>query len=133
MLNLIRNNELEVQLNVTGAADRLPSVAFDIIVSWNMPFQNVNFTAKECWIECSVWDIFHDSILQLQKQESGFVTLNDLSNNPLISFTKSDIELVTKIQSRDSLGAGSFTLKSTSRSIELSEICNKMQQFDKWW
>jgi len=133
MFNLIRNNELEVQLDVTGATDRLPSVAFDIIVSWNMPFQNVNFTAKECWIECSEWDKFHDSILQLQEQESGFVTLDDLSNNPLISFTKSGIELVTEIQSKDSLGVGSFTLKSTSHSIELSEIYNKMQQLDKWW
>lgn len=133
MFNLIRNNELEVQLDVTGVTDQFPSVAFDITVSWNMLFQSVNFTVKECWIEYSVWDKFHDSILQLQEQESGSVSLNDLSNNPLISFTKSGIELVTKIQSKDSLGVGSFTLKSTSCSIELSEIYNKMQQLDKWW
>jgi len=133
MFHLIRNNELEIQLDVTGATDRLPSVAFDIIVSWNMPFQKVNFTAKECWIECSVWDKFQDSILELQEQDSGSITLVDLSENPLISFTKLGAELVTEIQSKDSLGVGSFTLKSTSRSIELSEIYNKMQQLDKWW
>jgi len=133
MFHLIRNNELEVQLDVTDTTDRLPSVAFDIIVSWNMPFQSLNFTAKECWIECSVWDEFQDSILQLQELDSGCVTLNDLSENPLISFTKSGFELVTEIQAKDSLGVGSFTLKSTSRSIELSEVYNKMQQLEKWW
>ena len=67
MFNLIRNNELEVQLDVTGATERLTSVAFDISESWNMPFQNVKFTAKEYWIECSEWDKFHGSILQLQE------------------------------------------------------------------
>ena len=97
MFNLIRNNELEVELYVTDATDRLPSVAFDIIVSWNMPFQSVNLMVKKCWIECSVWDKFHDSILKLQEQEAGVITLNDLSNNPLISFTKSGVELVTEI------------------------------------
>jgi len=133
MFNLIRNNELEVELDVTDATDRLLSVAFDIIVSWNMPFQSVNLMVKKCWIECSVWDKFHDSTLKLQEQEAGVITLNDLSNNPLISFTKSGVELVTEIQSKDSLGVGSFTLKSTSCSIELPEIYNKMKQLDKWW
>jgi len=85
-----------------------------------MPFQTVDLTVKKCWVECSVWDKLHDSILKLQEQESGVITLNDLGNNPLISFTKSDIGLVTEVQSKGSLGVGSFRLKSTSCSIELS-------------
>ncbi|WP_044835776.1 hypothetical protein [Thalassomonas actiniarum] len=133
MFHLIRNNELEVQLDVSGVSDPLPSVAFDIAVSWNMPYQTVDFKIKECWIECTAFDKFQDGILQLQSLETGSITLNDLSGDPIISFTKSGSVLVTEIQSKDGLDIGSFTLKSTSQSIELSDILTRIQQLDKWW
>ena len=133
MFHLIRNNELEVHLDVSGTSDSLPSIAFDIVVSWNMPYQKVNFTVKECWIECTTFDEFYNSIDDLHTLESGSITLNDLSGNPIISFIKSGTDLVTEIQSKDSLGVGSFTLKRSGHSLELSEISNNMQQFDKWW
>lgn len=133
MFHLIRNNELELQLDVSGVEDHLPSIAFDIIVSWNMPYQKADFTAKECWFECKVWDRFEESIFQLIEQDSGSVTLRDLSENPLISFSKSGSELITVIQCKDSLGVGSFTLRTKGYATELTEIHNKIQLLDKWW
>ena len=133
MFNLIRNNELELQLDISGVEDHLPSIAFDIVVSWDMPYQKINFTLKECWFECEEWDRFEESISQLIEQESGSVTLKDMSENPIITFTKTHSELLTIIQSKDTLGVGEFSLRAKSFSIELTEVYNKTKQLDKWW
>ncbi|RZQ51298.1 hypothetical protein C1E23_20265 [Pseudoalteromonas phenolica] len=133
MFNLIRNNELELQLDISGVEDHLPSIAFDIVVSWDMPYQKINFTLKECWFECEEWDRFEESISQLIEQESGSVTLKDMSENPIITFTKTHSELLTIIQSKDTLRVGEFSLRAKSFSIELTEVYNKTKQLDKWW
>ncbi|MEC8327718.1 MAG: hypothetical protein VX100_16745 [Pseudomonadota bacterium] len=133
MFNLMRNNELELQLDVSGVEEHLPSIAFDIIVSWDMPYQKINFTLKECWFECEEWDQFEESISQLIEQESGSVTLKDMSENPIITFTKTHSELLTIIQSKDTLGVGEFSLSAKSFSIELTEVYNKIKRLDKWW
>ena len=133
MFYLIHNDELKLQFDVTGVEDALPSIAFDIIGSWNMPYQQVDFSLKECWFECSTWDKFQNNILLSIEQNSGCISLNDVSENPIITLTKEGNELTTVIQCKDSCELGLFKLRVSGYSIELPEIYNKMLQLDKWW
>lgn len=133
MFHLIRNSELEVTLDVSGVDDHLPSVAFNVDISWNMPFQKASIEILECWFECSVIDAFHSELKALANLENGTTTLLDLSHNPVVTFTKSGNELITQIFSQDTSELGQITLKVKGYSTELSEITERLGVFEKWW
>ncbi|WKE67102.1 hypothetical protein PVT67_07665 [Gallaecimonas kandeliae] len=133
MFHLIRNSELEVTLNVSGVDDHLPSVAFNIGVTWNMPFQKASIEILECWFECSAIDDFHSELKTLVSLENGTATLSDLSYNPVVIFTKSGNEFITQIFTQDSSDLGRISLKVNGYSTELSEIAERLGNFEKWW
>ncbi len=133
MFYLIINNELEVYLELSGVSDHLPSVAFDIDVSWRMPFQKVNIQILECWFECSSIDTFLLDLKTLISLESGEATLLDLSHRPVICLVKSGNELITKISAQDTAELGQTQLTVYGYSAELSELTAKLSAFEKWW
>jgi len=133
MFHLIKNTELEVTLDVSGVDDHLPSVAFNICVLWNMPFQKANIEIIECWFECSDIDTFHSKLKELKSLENGTATLSDLSQNPVVMFTKSGNEVITQIFAQDTSGLGQISLKVNGYSTELSEIAERLGSFEKWW
>ncbi|WP_417355118.1 hypothetical protein [Gallaecimonas pentaromativorans] len=133
MFHLIRNSELEVTLDVSGVDDRLPSVAFNVGITWKMPFQKASIEILECWFECSAIDAFHSDLESLVSLNSGAATLSDLSNNPVFIFTKSENEVIAQIFAQDTAEMGQISLKVKGYSSELSEIAEKLGAFDKWW
>ena len=133
MFHLIRNSELEVTLDISGVDDHLPSVAFNIGVSWKMPFQKASIEILECWFECSVINDFHSELKALVNLEIGTATLSDLSHNPVVIFTKSGNEVITQIFAQDMSDLGQISLKVNGYSTELSEIEERLGSFDKWW
>ena len=133
MFHLIRSSELEVTFDVSGVDDHLPSVAFNIGISWNMPFQKAHIDILECWFECTVVDTFHSELMDLISLDSGTVTLLDLSNNPVITFTKSGKEVITQIFAQDTSELGQISLKVKGYSTELPEVAERLGTFEKWW
>jgi hypothetical protein len=133
MFHLIHNTDLEVTFDMSGVSDHIPTVAFDIFVKWTMPSQELSLNVKECWFDCEKFDDFEGAVRQLISKDNGSIILHDLSNNPVISLTKSGEVLITEMYFQDTLDRGSFTLNTKSRSIELSEIRDKLGAFDKWW
>ena len=133
MFHLINNIELELTFDMVGVDDHLPSVAFDIGVYWNMPFQNAKIEIKECWFECAALNAFEDSIKNLINNESGKVVLANLSDYPILSFSKSGQEMNTEIFSKDTSGRGTLSLKVKGYSSELSGVLQKLREFEKWW
>ncbi|MFO6424726.1 hypothetical protein [Motilimonas sp. KMU-193] len=133
MFHLIRNSELEVTLDVSGVDDRLPSVAFNVGITWKMPFQKASIEILECWFECSAIDAFHSDLKSLVSLNSGAATLSDLSNNPVFIFTKSENEVIAQIFAQDTAEMGQISLKVKGYSNELSEIAEKLGAFEKWW
>ncbi len=133
MFHLIRNSELEVTLDVSGADDHLPSVAFNVGITWKMPFQKASIEILECWFECSAIDAFHSDIKSLVSLNSGTATLSDLSHNPVFIFTKSENEVITQIFAQDTAEMGQISLKVKGYTSELTEIAEKLGAFEKWW
>lgn len=133
MFHLIRNSALEVTLDVSGVDDHLPSVAFNIGITWCMPFQKANIEILECWFKCSAIDVFHSELKALVSLENGAATLSDLSNNPVFIFTKYGNGVVTQIFTKDTSDLGQISLKVIGYSTELPEIAERLGAFEKWW
>lgn len=133
MFHLIRNSELEVSLDVSGVDDHLPSVAFNVSITWKMPFQKASIEILECWFECSAIDAFYSDIKSLVNLNSGTVILSDLSHNPVFIFTKSENEVITQIFSQDTAEIGQISLKVKGYTSELTDIAEKLGAFEKWW
>ena len=133
MFHLIRNTELEITLDMTGVDENVPSVAFDISIKWNMLFQKANIEINECWFDCKEFDFFESSLIALIEEEKGTISLLDLSRSPVLSLTKENLKLTAEISFQDTLGTGSFNLKTTGNAVELSEIRDKLKEFDRWW
>ncbi len=133
MFHLIRNSELEVTLDVSGVNDHLPSVAFNIKMAWNMPFQKAKIEILECWFECASLDVFERDIKTLIDLDAGTVTLSDLSNNPVFTFSKSGADLTTCIFARDTAELGKMSFSAKGYSAELSEMVLVLGEFEKWW
>jgi len=133
MFHLIRNSNLEVTFDISGADDHLPSVAFNIGIAWKMPFKKARIEITECWFECLAIDAFHSELKALMNLESGTVTLSDLSHNPIFAFAKFGNDLVTTISTQDTFELGQISLKVKGYSPELSEVAEKLGAFEKWW
>lgn len=133
MFHLIRDNELEVTFDIASAEDHLPSVAFNLGISWNMPFQNAKINIKECWFSCSALDEFEESLKNLIQSEEGKAILSNLSSYPILSFTKSGSKMHTELFIQDTSGLGKLSLKVDAYSSELPLVLEKLRGFEKWW
>ncbi len=133
MFHLIRDNEVEVTFDMVGVEDHLPSVAFDIGITSSMPFQKAQIKIKECWFSCSAIDEFEKALKSLIKTEEGKVVLLNLSEYPIISFSKSGSVMITELFISDTFGLVKLSLKVDGYSSELPLILERLQGFEKWW
>jgi hypothetical protein len=133
MFHLINDSELQVTFDVSGADDHLPSIAFDITILWNMPFQKARIEMKECWFECVIFDEFESALQKLKDQKNGIATLKNMSNNPIITFTKSGQSLTKELFCQDTTDMGQITLKVNGYESELTYTLDKLKYFAKWW
>lgn len=133
MFYLLRNSDLEISLDMSGVDDHLPSVALDMDIKWQMPFQLATLYLKECWFECKQIDNFGISLLNLIEAPSGKVDLIDLSLNRILTVEKSESGIVLTAKGKDTVGKGEIQFKTKIDSADLAIITESLKKLDKWW
>ena len=133
MFTFIKSSPLEIKFDPVLTEERLPSVAFDIIANWVMPYQQAQVTVKECWFEYSELNCFEEDLKKFMNQQIETVKLSNMSLEPIMLFGRNSGKVTFEFLAGDSAQIGTVLIKTNLYEQELADIILNIKNWDKWW
>jgi hypothetical protein len=132
-LILISDSELHLSFDPTGIEERIPSVGFDVVADFSMPFQQTTLRIKDCWFTHEALRSFENKLQALKDCDLGEAVLSNMSDFPILRIARSGEKITTTISSTDSSGIGISSLTVSGYSSEIPQMLCKLRAFEKWW
>jgi hypothetical protein len=130
---LCSSPELKISLDPVRLEERVPSVAFDLLVQVEMPFQQARITIKERWFTHDALNGFEDELSDLRSTESGEATLLDMSERPVLQIVRQGSEIKTVIRSSDSMKMIGTVVEVKGYAAEVAILHKQLCSYEKWW
>ena len=130
---LVESPHYRLTLDPVCAEDRVPSVAFDIAVELQMPFQRATLLVKECWFSHEQLNSFEAGLLNLLSAEHGTAKLINLSEKPILQLTREGNSLRTVFSMSDTLSMAETTFTFNGYAAELDQVHRNLSSYEKWW
>lgn len=132
-LVLCTSQELKLSLDPVDVEERIPSVAFDLLVEIAMPFQQARITSKECWFTHDALNRFEDQLSDLRSNERGLAILLDMSDRPVLQISREGNEVKTIVRTTDTLRLVTTTVEVHGYASEISILHEQLCSYEKWW
>ncbi|WOO39668.1 hypothetical protein [Rubellicoccus peritrichatus] len=88
---------------------------------------------KELWFEDSTLKAFETSLAELNEGKRNEISLQDMSQRPLLSIIKSDEDIKICIHSKDLSGMGEMLFEWSAYPKEIEDIQEKLRDYPAWW
>jgi hypothetical protein len=125
--------ELRVSLDPVRTEDRVPSVAFDLLIEVAMPFQTARITSKERWFTHEALNKFENELLTLRSAEHGSAVLQDMSERPVLRVMRQGNEVTTTVRTEDTTQMVVTAVESRGYASELEALHEQLRSYEKWW
>ncbi|MFZ6013043.1 MAG: hypothetical protein ACOYXT_22060 [Bacteroidota bacterium] len=136
MTSIKINKPFSFSIDILESEDVLPSLKLWLncaLPSFGKKTLEIN---NEAWIACRDWDKFIDNLFKIMTRELDESILEDLSGNILIKISriKEQYFLNFYFNKVGALGVGAkCEVNGLIEKDELSNIIEKLNDFDKWW
>ena len=130
---LTTSPELKISLDLVRTEDRVPSVAFNLLVEVNMPFQQSRVSANECWFKHEALNRFEDQLADLRSTEGGTATLSDMSDRPVLRVIRVGNEIKTTVRTTDTMQMETTVVEVHGYASEIAVLWEQLRSYEKWW
>lgn len=132
-LVLTTSPELKVSLDPVRTEERIPSIAFDLLVEVTMPFQAARITSKERWFTHEALNRFEDQLLALCSTEDGSAALLDMSEKSVLRVIRQGAEITMTVHTEDTTRMVTTVVESRGYASELGTLHEQLRSYEKWW
>lgn len=127
---------IALNMDVVEIDEHLPSIKMTVELNIEHPTGKIFYQANDIWFDCGEWDDFALALKQLFKSNNSSASLENLSDNLKIIFTKDNniIRLDFTVQENNSSGGiASIKFSSTIDDDLFAPIKNQFVEFEGWW
>jgi hypothetical protein len=133
LLVLLDNSQVRLQFDPVDVSDNPPSVAFDVTLHWNMPFQQVTLLDRERWFEDEYLRRFESEIVAFSNRQADAACLVNMSNAPMLQIERNGSTAIIQVHAADSATLGTFTFTIKADANAIGQICASLRGYAKWW